>query len=98
MPFSSLGLPNLLLAVAFVVVVRWLCVRPSSPSPQTAASAEIYKQISSLATLRMLVQVSGSDNLDAPRYKCLVPITEIKRVAASIDVEVGRYLYDGMLA
>jgi len=91
-------LPQHLLGPKPFPLDRMLAILFSLVQINTAASAEIYSQISSLATLRMLVQVSSSDNLDAPRYKCLVPINEIKRVAASIDVEVGRYLYDGMLA
>jgi ABC-type long-subunit fatty acid transport system fused permease/ATPase subunit len=36
------------------------------------ASSEIYTQVASLVTLRLLAQTTNVDNLEAPKFKCLV--------------------------
>ncbi|KAI0224433.1 Origin recognition complex subunit 5 [Lamellibrachia satsuma] len=61
---------------------------------KVALSANIYSQISSLVTLGLMMQLSSSEPLDAPRYKCLISLDFVKSVARTINFEVLRYLYD----
>jgi origin recognition complex subunit 5 len=58
------------------------------------ASAVILTQLSSLVTLRFLSQVSANDQLDSPKYKCLVSLDFIKAIAKQLEFDLGQYLYD----
>ena len=59
------------------------------------ASSEIYTQIASLVTLRLLGQVSNPDNLEAPKYKCLVAMHDVQKVAATVHFELVKYVFEG---
>ena len=60
-----------LLAIFYSIVESWV-----------DASSEIYAQIASLVTLRLIAQVTGADNLDAPRFKCMVGLQAVQRAEA----------------
>jgi hypothetical protein len=59
------------------------------------ASSEVYTQIASLVTLRLLAQVSNPDNLEAPKYKCLVAMHDVQKVAATVQFELVKYVFEG---
>eukprot|EP00040_Diaphanoeca_grandis_P042108 m.264207 g.264207 ORF g.264207 m.264207 type:complete len:448 (-) comp54518_c0_seq1:146-1489(-) len=61
------------------------------------ARTGIDSQLSTLVSLKMIAQVSSTDNLDAPKYKCLMPLAEVKRLALSIEVDLSGFLFDSMV-
>lgn len=85
---------NQLLGPKVFPVDRLLAIFYSIVNDRVAPSANIFCQISSLVTLGLLTQVSNSDALESPKYKCIVSLEFIKSVARSINFEVVRYIYD----
>lgn len=61
---------------------------------KVAPTANVFMQISSLVSLTMLGQVAGDDQIDTPKYKCLVSLEFIKSVSRTVGFDVVRYLYD----
>ncbi|XP_033745770.1 origin recognition complex subunit 5-like [Pecten maximus] len=61
---------------------------------KVSPTANIFVQISSLVSLNMLGQVAGDDQIDTPKYKCLVSLEFIKSVSRTVGFDVLRYLYD----
>eukprot|EP00051_Salpingoeca_urceolata_P015424 m.199914 g.199914 ORF g.199914 m.199914 type:complete len:127 (-) comp18397_c1_seq13:134-514(-) len=57
-------------------------------------TAETYIQVGSLVSLKLLAKTSSADNLDAPKYKCLVQLADMLRIAHSIGFELGRHLVE----
>lgn len=61
---------------------------------KVAPTANIFMQITSLVSVHLLSQVAGDDQIDVPKYKCLVSLDFIKSVARTVNFDVVRYLYD----
>nr|XP_022297025.1 origin recognition complex subunit 5-like [Crassostrea virginica]XP_022297026.1 origin recognition complex subunit 5-like [Crassostrea virginica]XP_022297027.1 origin recognition complex subunit 5-like [Crassostrea virginica] len=61
---------------------------------KVAPTANIFMQITSLVSVHLLAQVAGDDQIDVPKYKCLVSLDFIKSVARTVNFDVIRYLYD----
>ncbi|XP_062590706.1 origin recognition complex subunit 5-like [Saccostrea cucullata] len=61
---------------------------------KVAPTANIFMQITSLVSVHLLAQVAGDDQIDVPKYKCLVSLEFIKSVARTVNFDVLRYLYD----
>lgn len=59
-----------------------------------SSSANILSQLSSLVTLNLLAKVSGDDQIDTPKYKCLVSLDFAMSVAKQVDMDMGEYLYE----
>lgn len=57
-------------------------------------SASILCQISSLVSLNLLAQVTSDDQIDCPKYKCLVNFHSICDIAKQLKFEIMHYLYD----
>ncbi|XP_045618796.1 origin recognition complex subunit 5 [Procambarus clarkii] len=73
---------------------RLLAIFYSIVEDKVTPTANIFSQISSLVTLRLVTQVGGDDQLDAPKYKCAVTLDFIRSVARMVSFDVVRYLYD----
>ncbi|VDI46906.1 origin recognition complex subunit 5 [Mytilus galloprovincialis] len=61
---------------------------------RVAPTANIFMQISSLVSLNLLGHVASDDQIDSPKYKCLVSLDFIKSVSRTVNFEVMRYLFD----
>ena len=76
------------------VLDRLMAIFYSIVDEKVPASATILSQLSSLVTLRFLSQTSSGDQLDSPKYKCLVSLDFIKVIAKQLEFDLGYYLYD----
>lgn len=76
------------------VLDRLMAIFYSIVDEKVPASAVILSQLSSLVTLRFLSQVSANEQLDSPKYKCLVSLDLIKAIARQLEFDIGQYLYD----
>ncbi|XP_014677965.1 PREDICTED: origin recognition complex subunit 5-like [Priapulus caudatus] len=57
-------------------------------------TANIFTQVSSLVTLKLLAQASGDEQIDGAKYRCLVSLDFIRSIGRSVRFNVLRYLYD----
>ncbi|KAL4226958.1 Origin recognition complex subunit 5 [Mactra antiquata] len=73
---------------------RLMAIFYSIVEGKVAPTANIFMQISSLITLHFLGHASGEDQIEQPKYKCLVSLEFIKAVARTVNFDVLRYLYD----
>ncbi|XP_074645442.1 origin recognition complex subunit 5-like [Tubulanus polymorphus] len=73
---------------------RMMAIFYSIIEEKVAPTGYFYSQISTLVTLQLLGQIGGDDQLDAPRYKCLVSLDFIRSISRTVDFEIMRYLYD----
>ncbi|KAK5848958.1 hypothetical protein PBY51_008636 [Eleginops maclovinus] len=73
---------------------RLLAIFYSVVDSRVAPTASIFSQISSLVTLQLLTQVSHSEQLDAPKYKCAVSMDFICAISRTVNFEIIKYLYD----
>uniref|UniRef100_A0A665VQT3 Origin recognition complex subunit 5 n=1 Tax=Echeneis naucrates TaxID=173247 RepID=A0A665VQT3_ECHNA len=73
---------------------RLLAIFYSVVDSRVAPTASIFSQISSLVTLQLLTQVSHDDQLDAPKYKCAVPLDFICAISRTVNFDIVKYLYD----
>ncbi|KAG7169872.1 Origin recognition complex subunit 5-like [Homarus americanus] len=73
---------------------RLLAIFYSIVDDKVTPTANVFSQISTLVTLRLVTQVGGDDQLDAPKYKCAVPLDFIRSVARMVSFDIVRYLYD----
>lgn len=73
---------------------RMMAIFYSIVEGRVAPTANIFMQISSLVSLSLLGQVASNDQIDAPKYKCLVSLDFIKSVSRTVNFEVTRYLFD----
>lgn len=73
---------------------RLLAIFYSIVEGRVAPTANIFMQITSLVSLHFLGHASGEDQIEQPKYKCLVSLDFIKAVARTVNFDVLRYLYD----
>lgn len=73
---------------------RMMAIFYSIVEGRVAPTANIFMQISSLVSLNLLGQVASDDQIDSPKYKCLVSLDFIKSVSRTVNFEVMRYLFD----
>ena len=66
----------------------------STVEDNVAPSASILCQISSLVSLNLLAQVTSDDQIDCPKYKCLVNFLTISEIAKQLKFDIVQYLYD----
>eukprot|EP00111_Clytia_hemisphaerica_P007728 TCONS_00022448-protein len=59
-----------------------------------SSSANILSQLSSLVTLQLLAKTSNDDQVDTPKYKCLVSFDFALSIAKQLDLDMGEYLYE----
>lgn len=57
-------------------------------------TANIFSQITSLVSLHLLSQVGHEDQIDSPKYKCIVSLDFVKAISRTVNFDVIRYLYD----
>ncbi|XP_039264436.2 origin recognition complex subunit 5-like [Styela clava] len=57
-------------------------------------TANIFSQITSLVSLHLLSQVGHEDQIDSPKYKCVVSLDFIQAISRTVNFDVIRYLYD----
>ncbi|XP_052281401.1 origin recognition complex subunit 5-like isoform X2 [Dreissena polymorpha] len=73
---------------------RLLAIFYSIVEGRVAPTANIFMQITSLVSLHFLGHATGEDQIEQPKYKCLVSLDFIKAVSRTVNFEVTRYLYD----
>ncbi|KAK3579067.1 hypothetical protein CHS0354_029927 [Potamilus streckersoni] len=73
---------------------RLMAIFYSIVEGKVAPTANIFMQITSLVSLHMLAQVAGDDQIETPKYKCLISLDFIKSVARTVNFDVVKYLYD----
>ncbi|XP_077565286.1 origin recognition complex subunit 5 [Stigmatopora nigra] len=73
---------------------RLLAIFYSVVESRVAPTASIFSQISSLVTLQLLTEISHSDQLDAPKYKCAVSLDFITAVSRTVNFDIVKYIYD----
>ena len=66
----------------------------STVEDNVAPSASILCQISSLVSLNLLAQVTSDDQIDCPKYKCLVNFLTDSEIAKQLKFNIVQYLYD----
>jgi len=59
-----------------------------------SSSANILSQLSSLITLHLLTKTSSDDQIDTPKYKCLISFEFASAIGKQVDVDMAQYLYD----
>lgn len=59
-----------------------------------SSSANILTQLSTLVTLNLLTKVSADDQIDSPKYKCIVPLEFAVEIGRQVEVDVYQCLYD----
>ncbi|XP_071551876.1 origin recognition complex subunit 5 [Panulirus ornatus] len=73
---------------------RLLAIFYSIIDDKVTPTANLFSQISTLVTLRLLTQVGGDDQLDSPKYKCAVSFDFIRSIARMVNFDVVHYLYN----
>ncbi|XP_052779192.1 origin recognition complex subunit 5-like [Mya arenaria] len=73
---------------------RLMAIFYSIVEGRVAPTANIFMQITSLVSLHFLGHATGEDQIEQPKYKCLVSLDFIKAVSRTVNFEVSRYLYD----
>ena len=92
---TAAKVPQHLLGPKAFPLDRLLAIFYSIIETRVEASSEVYTQIASLVTLRLLAQASNADNLEAPKYKCLVALHDVQKVAATVQFELVKYVFEG---
>lgn len=59
-----------------------------------SSSANILTQLSTLVTLNLLTKVSADDQIDSPKYKCIVPLEFAVEIGKQVEIDVYQCLYD----
>uniref|UniRef100_A0A286XEX7 Origin recognition complex subunit 5 n=1 Tax=Cavia porcellus TaxID=10141 RepID=A0A286XEX7_CAVPO len=73
---------------------RLLAILYSIVDSRVAPTANIFSQITSLVTLQLLTLVGHDDQLDGPKYKCMVSLDFIRAIARTVNFDIIKYLYD----
>eukprot|EP00058_Branchiostoma_floridae_P011778 XP_002597266.1 hypothetical protein BRAFLDRAFT_260887 [Branchiostoma floridae] len=73
---------------------RLMAIFYSIVEGKVAPTANIYSQISSLVTLRLMTQVGSDDQLDGAKFKCTVGLDFMRSIARTVNFDIIRYLYD----
>lgn len=73
---------------------RLMAIFYSIIEDKVSPTANLFTQISTLVTLRLVSQVGGEDQLDLPKYKCTVSLDFIRGISRTVGFDVVRYLYD----
>ncbi|XP_068750638.1 origin recognition complex subunit 5-like isoform X1 [Montipora capricornis] len=73
---------------------RLMAIFYSIVEESVSPSASILCQISSLVSLNLLAQVTSDDQIDCPKYKCLVNFLTISDIAKQLKFDIMQYLYD----
>lgn len=73
---------------------RLMAIFYSVIEDKVSPTANLFTQISTLVTLRLVSQVGGEDQLDLPKYKCTVSLDFIRGIARTVGFDVVRYLYE----
>jgi len=73
---------------------RLMAIFYSIVEENVAPSASILCQISSLVSLNLLTQITPDDQIDCPKYKCLVNFLSISEIAKQLQFDIVQYLYD----
>ena len=73
---------------------RLMAIFYSIVEDNVAPSASILCQISFLVSLNLLAQVTSDDQIDCPKYKCLVNFLTISEIVKQLKFDIVQYLYD----
>ncbi|KAF2346899.1 Origin recognition complex subunit 5 [Trinorchestia longiramus] len=73
---------------------RLLAIFYSISECKQAPTAALMMQLSTLVSLRLVVQVGADEAIDAPKFKCAVGLHFIRQIARTVDFDVVHYLYD----
>lgn len=73
---------------------RLLAIFYSILDDKVGFNNNLLVQITSLVELQLLISLSDSANLDAPKYKCNVSYDFIQRVAKMVGLNIRKYLSD----
>ncbi|XP_060574504.1 origin recognition complex subunit 5-like [Ruditapes philippinarum] len=73
---------------------RLMAIFYSIVDARVTPTANIFMQVTSLVSLHLLGHAVGEDQIEQPKYKCLVSLDFIKSIARTVNFDVLRYLYD----
>lgn len=59
-----------------------------------STSSNILSQLSTLITLNLLTKASADDQIDVPKYKCIIPLELAISVGKQVELDVVQYLHD----
>lgn len=59
-----------------------------------STSSNILSQLSTLITLNLLTKASADDQIDVPKYKCIIPLELALSVGKQVELDVVQYLHD----
>jgi len=54
----------------------------------------LFSQVSNLVSLQLLARMTRPDEIDSPKYKCLISIDNIVAISKTVGFEITEYLYD----
>ncbi|XP_065576791.1 origin recognition complex subunit 5-like isoform X2 [Artemia franciscana] len=72
---------------------RLLAIFYAIVEEKVAPSANIFSQVSSLVTLRLVSRI-GHSMLENPKYRCAVNLDFIRKISRTVGFEIIPYLYD----
>ncbi|ESO91435.1 hypothetical protein LOTGIDRAFT_209785 [Lottia gigantea] len=75
---------------------RLLAIFYSIVEGRVAPTANIFSQITSLVSIHLLGQTAGDDQIEMPKYKCLISLDFIRSVSRTVNFDVLSHLYDFM--
>ncbi|KAJ1914055.1 hypothetical protein H4219_004944 [Mycoemilia scoparia] len=75
-------------------VERMLAIFYSILDSPVDCTIDIYTQIASLVTLKLLVRITSMDKLESMKCRCNVGYDFVRIVAKSVLFDIDRYLYD----
>jgi hypothetical protein len=55
---------------------------------------DLFGQVTTLAQLHLLTRVSAAGEMDAVKFRCDLALESVMRVAATLELDLGKYLHD----
>ncbi|KAF2350405.1 Origin recognition complex subunit 5 [Trinorchestia longiramus] len=74
--------------------MQQLLEQSSNKLPSVSTISGGAAKLSTLVSLRLVVQVGADEAIDAPKFKCAVGLHFIRQIARTVDFDVVHYLYD----
>ncbi|XP_076353496.1 origin recognition complex subunit 5 [Tachypleus tridentatus] len=73
---------------------RMMAIFYSIVDEQVPPTSMVFSQITTLVTLRLLATTSNGEELNTPKYKCLVGLDFIRNVSQTVKFDILSYLND----
>jgi len=73
---------------------RMLAIFYSIIDGRVAPTINLFSQITNLVSLQLITRISREDEIDSPKYKCLVSIESITAISKTVNFEILKYLFD----